>query len=243
MSLARKHQARVKAAIAATQIAQASHVEYSTSDANSNIKTIIPSTGHPQDVLMAALQQDQAALHLLTDVKKKIALKKEQLIPKWQPIIEHYRESGAQHPFEPLVWFAIWLVDAGDFEQGISWADFAIMQHQKMPERFKSANLESVITRQVHDWALDQFKAEHSAEPYLTQVVERIEANQWLVSESALLGMLFKLVAQYAEKENQNEKAESYFLKCIAANPEKHGVKGKLHAVQKKLNKPLTELK
>lgn len=243
MSLAKAHKAACLAALAATSIAEQSAAEYSGAAANSNTTIIIPATGHPQDVLMAALQQDQSALHLLTDVKKKIALKKEQLIPKWAPIIEHYRESGAQHPFEPLVWFAIWLVDAGQIEQGITWADYAIAQHQKMPERFKSANLESVITRQVHDWALDQFKAGHSAEPYLTQVVERIESNQWLVSEPALLGMLFKLVALYAEKEKQDEKAESYFLKAVAANPEKHGVKGALHRVQKNLNKPLTELK
>jgi hypothetical protein len=243
MSLAKKHQAECKAKLAATQIADQSAAEHSASDANSNTTIIIPATGHPQDVLMMALQQDQSALHLLTDVKKKIALKKEQLIPKWAPIIEHYRESGAQHPFEPLVWFAIWLVDAGQFEQGITWADYAIAQHQKIPERFKAVNLESVIARQVHDWAQDQFKAGHSAEPYLSDVVQRIESNQWLVSEPALMGMLFKLVAQYAEKEMQDEKAEAYFLKAVAANPEKHGVKGALHRVQKKLNKPLTELK
>lgn len=237
MSLARKHQAACKAKAAAQAIGQQATAQRATS------AQIIPSTSHPQDVLMAALQQDQAALHLLTDVKKKIALKKEQLIPKWEPIIEHYHDSGAQHPFEPLVWFAIWCVDAGEFEQGIKWADFAIAQNQTLPERFKSTNLESVITRQIHDWALEQFKAGHSAEPYITQVVERIEANQWLVSEPAFLGMLFKLVALYAEHEKQDEKAESYFLKCVAVNPEKHGVKGKLHAVQKKLNKPLTELK
>lgn len=243
MSLAKNHKARVLAQLAAGKLNQQAAAEYSGAANNSNTTTIIPATGHPQDVLMMALQQDQAALHLLTDVKKKIALKKELLIPKWAPIIEHYRESGAQHPFEPLVWFAIWLVDAGEFEQGITWADFAIAQHQKMPERFKSDNLESVITRQVHDWAQDQFKAGHSAEPYLSDVVQRIESNQWLVSEPALLGMFFKLVAQYAEKEKQDEIAEFYFLKAVAANPEKHGVKGHLHRVQKKLNKPLTELK
>jgi hypothetical protein len=242
MSLAKAHKAACLAALAANNIAEQSASDFSDASENSNTTHIIPASGHPLDVLMMALQQDQAALHELVDVQKKIALKKEQLIPKWAPIIQHYHDSGAQHPFEPLVWFAIWCVDGGEFEQGIRWADYAIMQHQKMPERFKSANVESVITRQIHDWALDQFKAGHSAEPYLTQVVERIEANQWLVSEPALMGMLFKLVALFAEKENENEKAESYFLKAVAANPEKHGVKGALHRVQKLLNKPLTEL-
>jgi hypothetical protein len=32
-------------------------------------------------------------------------------------------------------------------------------------------------------------------------------------------------------------------LKAINANPEKHGVKGHLHRVQKILGKPLTQLK
>lgn len=243
MSLAKAHKAACLAALAATKIADQSAADNSGAATNSNTTIISPATSHPQDVLMAALKQDQDALHLLTDVKKKIALKREQLLPKWQPIIQDYHDSGAQHPFEPLVWFAIWSIDAGQFEDGIRWADHAIAQHQKMPERFKSANLESVITRQVHDWALEQFKAGHSAEPYLSDVAHRIETNQWLVSEPALLGMLFKLVALYAEKEKQDEIAEFYFLKCVAANPEKHGVKGALHRVQKNLNKPLTEFK
>lgn len=239
-----RHKAERQAKAAAEKLKATARTQVSDDTENGTQKLSFVTGGrtHPKEVLLAAMDQDLAALSKITDVKKKIQLKKDEFIPKWLPIIENYRDSGAQHPFEPLVWIAIWLVDAGQIEQGIYWADFAIAQNQKMPERFKSANLESVITRQVHDWALEQFKAEYSAEPYLSQVVERIETNQWLVSEAALLGMLFKLVGLYAEHEKLDEKAESYFLKAIAANPEKHGAKGHLHRVQKNLNKELTEL-
>ncbi len=237
------HKAKCLAKVAAEKLnEQRTTADINTGDVAVKLNRVLSDVANQHDVVLAALAQDREALKQHTDVKKKIALKKEQLIPKWLPIIEQYRDSGAKRPFEPLVWFAIWLIDAGLIEQGIYWADFAIAQGQKMPDNFKSANLESVISRQVHDWALEQFKAQHSAEPYLSEVVARIETNQWLVSEPALTSMLFKLVALYAEHEKQDEKAESYFLKAVAANPEKHGVKGSLHRVQKKLNKELTLL-
>ncbi len=238
-----KAERQAKAAAEKLKSVRSADADINTGDvAMRMMSALTPSQKHPKDVLIAAMEQDLAALSKLTDVKKKIQLKKDEFIPKWLPIIENYRDSGAQHPFEPLVWFSIWLIDAGQIEQGIYWTDFAVSQNQKIPERFRSANLESVIARQIHDWALEQFKAEYSAEPYLSQVVERIETNQWLVSEPTLLGMLFKLVALYAEHEKQDEKAETYFLKAVGVNSEKHGVKGHLHRVQKKLNKELTEL-
>lgn len=237
------HKAKCLAKVAASQLAEKreANVEQ-TANTAMRLAQAFSTQSNQKDVLLAALEQDRLALKQHTDVKKKIALKKEQLIPKWTPLIEQYRDSGAHHPFEPLVWFAIWLIDAEYIDKGIYWADFSIQQNQKMPDSFKSSNLESVIARQVHDWALIQFKASHSAEPYLSQVAERIENNRWLVSEPTLLGMLFKLVAMYAEQEKLLEKAETYYLKAVAAN-EKHGVKGHLHRVQKLLNKPLTELK
>jgi hypothetical protein len=239
MSLAKAHKARVLAQLAAEKLNQ-QPVEQKHQRGEVRIAALTTAVNHPQEVLLAALNQDLAALHLLTDVKKKIALKQEQLIPKWLPFIEQYRASGAHHPFEPLVWFAIWLCDAEQIDQALVWADFAINQQQKMPERFKTENIETFVAEQIHDWAQRQFKAGHSAEPFLTDVLTRIESNQWLVNQPIVLNKLYKLVAQYADKANELEKAEKYYLLCVEVNPKGHGVKGVLHAVQKKLGKPPT---
>lgn len=237
MSLAKKHKAECKAQLAA-QVIQ--HQATARNEAGSAAAiNFIPEHNAPLDVLFAALQNDLAALHDITDVQKKIALKKEHLIPKWLPFVEQYIQSGAHHPFEPLVRLAIWLIDAEEIDKAIQLTDYAIKQLQKMPDGFKS-DLDSFAAESIHDWALKQFKAGHSAEPFLTQVLERVEGKQWLVTQPIVLNKLFKLVALFAEKEKQLEKAETYFLKCVEVNPKGHGVKGALHAVQKKLGKEPT---
>lgn len=211
-----------KAAMAASIAAQPSNVE--------------PQQLAQKEVVLAALKQDLDTLHALTDVRKKIALKKEQLLPKWQPLIDQYRESGAQYPFEPLMRFVIWLLDAEQIDKAIDYADFAIAQQQPMPDGF-SRSLDAFTAETIHDWAQRQFKAGHSAEPYLAQVIARIQTRQWLVNEPIILNKLYKLVGEFAEKNNNLEGAEIAYLKCVEVNPEKHGVKTKLAAVQKKLGK------
>lgn len=237
MSLAKRHQAECKARLAAEQINQQAAAALESKSAAA--VNYVPEQNASVEVLQMSLQQDLAALHEITDVQKKIALKKEQLIPKWMPYIDQYIQSGAHHPFEPLVRMAIWLMDAEEIDKAIQLTDYAIKQLQKMPDGFKS-DLGTFATEGIHDWAYKTFKAGHSAEPFLTQVLERVEGKQWLVTQPIVLNKLFKLVALFAEKENQLEKAEAYFLKCVEVNPKGHGVKGALHAVQKKLGKEPT---
>jgi hypothetical protein len=235
MSLAKRHQAECKARIAAAQLsAQATAIAEGQSAANVNF---IPDQNAPVEILQMSMQQDLAALHALTDVQKKIALKKEQLIPKWTPYITQYKESGANHPFEPLVWFCIWLLDVEQIDTCIEFSDLAMLQQQKLPSNFTSSTLDTFIAEGIHDWAQRQLKAGHSAEPFLTQVLERVESKQWLVTHPIALNKIYKLVAQFAEVEQQFEKAEKFYLKCVEVNPEKHGVKTALQKVQQKLGK------
>lgn len=239
MSIAKSHKAQCLAQLVVQSIEQ----QAASRNENSSAAAVnfIPPQNAPLDVLLAALQNDLAALHEIKDVQQKIALKKEQLIPKWEPFVEQYMQSGAHHPFEPLVRLAIWLIDAEEIDKAIQLTDYAIKQLQKMPDGFKS-DLDSFAAESIHDWALKQFKAGHSAEPFFSQVIERVESKQWIVTQPIVLNKLFKLVALVAEKENQPEKAEVYFLKCVEVNPKGHGIKGALHAVQKKLGKPLSKV-
>ena len=233
ISLAKAHKAACKAHAAAQQLQEAVRSESASAAA---VNFIPPQNASP-DVLQIALQQDLAALHNITDVQKKVALKKEKLIPKWLPFITEYKDSGAHHPFEPLVWFCIWLLDAELVDQCIEFSDLAIKQQQKLPPNFTTSSLDTFIAEGLHDWAQRQLKAGHSAEPYLTQVLERVESKQWLVDHPIALNKIYKLVGQFAEMEQQFEKAEQFYLKCVAVNPEKHGVKGALQKVQQKLGK------
>lgn len=239
MSLAKNHKARVLARLAAEKINQIAARNVSNSAA---VVNYVPDQNASPEVLQAALQQDLAALHEITDVQKKIALKKEKLIPKWTQFIEQYRDSGAHHPFEPLVRYCIWLLDVEQVDLCIAFSDLAIQQQQKLPSNFTTSSFDTFIAEGLHDWAQRQFKAGHSAEPFLTQVLERVESKQWLVDHPIALNKIYKLVAQFATKNNELEKAEKFYLKCVEVNPKGHGVKGALHGVQKQLGKSLTEV-
>lgn len=188
------------------------------------------------EVILAALNQDLSALSDIKDVAKKIELKKSVLIPKWQPIVDQYIAAGSRHPFLPLVYLCIWLIDAERVADAIKYADIAIEQQQQMPEQFK-CDLPKFMAQQLHDWAQRQLKASASAEPYLSQLVERIESKRWLVDQIIVTGAVYKLVAQFAESQKDFEKAENFYVKCVKENPEKHGVKTALARVQAQLGK------
>lgn len=204
-----------------------------------DVKGFLGDSKQDKEVTLFALNQDLAALHDIVDVSKKIELKKSSLIPKWQPIVDDYISSGAHRKFEPLVFLAVWMLDAELITDAMRYADYAIQQQQPMPDNF-SRDLPTFMSAGIHDWAQRQLKAGHSAEPYFTQLIERIESKQWLVDSPIVLGFVYKLAAQFAETENQLEKAEKLYLQCVEANPEGHGVKTKLTALQKKLGKPPT---
>lgn len=238
-----RHKAECKAKVAAEKLNSAgrAHAEINTGDiAMRMAAALTPKQQHPKEVLLAALHQDAQALKQITSVEQKIQFKKEQLIPKWLPFLEQYRANGEHAPFEPLVWMVIWLLDAEQIDKCIEWADLAILQQQKLPEHFTSSSLDTFIAEGIHDWAQRQFKAGHSAEPYLSELVKRVSHKQWLVTEPIALNKIYKLVAQFAERDGALGTAETFYLLCTEVNPEKHGVKTALSNVQKKLGYPLT---
>lgn len=204
-----------------------------------NMNHVAPGISNQEAVIFAALQQDLKALSDITDVAKKVELKKSALIPKWRPIVDDYIASGAQHKFEPLSRLVIWLLDTGAVDLAILYADKAIAQHQPQMPGF-SKSLDEFVAEEIHNWAQDEFKKKASAEPYLSDVIARIESRQWSVTQVIILNKLYKLVGQYADDAGELEKAEAAYLKCVEVNPEKHGVKGLLKAVQTKMGKTLT---
>lgn len=198
-------------------------------------RSAVPARGE-NAVVFAALHQDLEALKQHTDVAKKIELKKSHLIPKWERVIEDYIESGERRPFEPLVRLVIWLLDAEAIDRAINLADLAIEQQQPMPDGFNRP-LPTFVAESFHDWAERQYKAGHSAEPFLADVIKRVESRRWPVNEPIVLNKLYKLVGQFAEVNNDLAAAEAAYVRCVEVNPDKHGVKTRLEAVRKKLGK------
>jgi hypothetical protein len=187
------------------------------------------------ELAMVQLQNHRELLSSLPSVDEKIALKA-QLLEQYLPFLIEYRESLAKYPNEVLAEMVIWLIDCDQIHDAMDWADFAINQQQSAPERFKR-DLPTIVAEMIHDWAERQYKAKQSAAPYFDTVVDRLDSEQWIVPQVIALTKVFKLAALFAEREDDWATAVKWFEKCVAVNPEKHGVKTKLSAAQAKLVK------
>ncbi len=178
MSLALAHKRRLLAAGAAALVAAASApVAYSpesalTSPANARKNLLLQE---------AALDQDLERLSAINGLAGKQALKRDELLPKYQDYVQRYCESGLNFPNRVLVQVMIWLFDTEEFDDGMELAHFAIGQGQQMPELFKR-DIQTFVADAVCDWAYAEYKANRSPEPYLSDLLPLVD-GEWQLTE------------------------------------------------------------
>ncbi|KIQ58192.1 phage terminase small subunit [Pseudomonas fluorescens] len=179
MSLALAHKRRTLAlGNAAVVAAAAAPLAYSPAEALSS-----PANAKKHLLLMeASLDQDLERLSGLKNLASKQALKREELLPKYQDFIQRYMESGLVMPNRVLVQVMIWLFDTEQFEDGLELADFAISQGQEMPERFKRRDVQTFVADAVIEWAYTEYNAQRSPEPYLSDLLPRVD-GEWELTE------------------------------------------------------------
>lgn len=179
MSLALAHKRRTLAqGTAAVMAAAAAPLAYSPAEALSS-----PANAKKHLLLMeASLDQDLERLSALKNLASKQSLKREELLPKYQDFIQRYMESGLVMPNRVLVQVMVWLFDTEQFEDGLELADFAIEQGQEMPERFKRRDVQTFVADAVIDWAYTEYNAQRSPEPYLSDLLPRVD-GEWQLTE------------------------------------------------------------
>ena len=178
MSLALTHKRRTLALGTAAAVAAAgAPVAYSHADALSS-----PANARKHLMLQeAALDQDLQRLSDLKNLASKQALKRDELLPKYQDYVQRYCESGLNFQNRILVQVMVWLFDTAEFEDGLELADFAIEQGQVMPERFKR-DIPTFVADAVIDWAFDEYTARRSPEPYLSNMLPLVD-GKWELTE------------------------------------------------------------
>ncbi|QXH67793.1 phage terminase small subunit [Pseudomonas asgharzadehiana] len=238
MSLALAHKRRILAlgSTAVAAIAATAGMAYTPGDALSS-----PANARKHLLLQeAALDQDLARISAINGLAGRQALKREELLPKYQEYVQRYCESGLNFPNRVAVQVLVWLFDTAQFEDALELADVLIEQGQQMPERFKRRDIQTFVADAVCEWAYAEYKANRSPEPYLSdllplvdgewQLTEQIpskyhkligiramEAKQW---ETALkhLERSTELYAQ-AGNDTRIEKVRRALAKQAAANP------------------------
>ncbi|TFF13053.1 terminase [Pseudomonas sp. BCA14] len=180
MSLALAHKRRTLAAGGAAVVAAASaaSLPYSPAEALSS-----PANARKHLLLQeAALDQDLERISAINGLAGRQALKREELLPKYQEYVQRYCESGLNFPNRVAVQVMVWLFDTAQFEDALELADFLMEQGQQMPERFKRRDIQTFVADAVCEWAYAEYNAGRSPEPYLSDLLPRVD-GEWQLTE------------------------------------------------------------
>nr|WP_288912145.1 phage terminase small subunit [uncultured Pseudomonas sp.] len=238
MSLALAHKRRTIAlgGAAITAAAVSAALPYSPAEALNS-----PANARKHLMLQeAALDQDLARISAINGLAGRQALKREELLPKYQEYVQRYCESGLNFPNRVAVQVLIWLFDTAQFDDALELADFLMEQGQQMPERFKRRDIQTFVADAVCEWAYAEYNASRSPEPYLSDLLPRVD-GEWQLTEQIpskyhkLIGMrameaeqweialkhLERSTELYAQAGNNTriEKVRKALAKQTAANP------------------------
>ena len=180
MSLALAHKRRTLA-LGVTAVAAAlsgAAMAYTPADALSS-----PANARKHLLLQeVALDQDLARISAINGLAGRQALKREELLPKYQEYVQRYCESGLNFPNRVAVQVMVWLFDTAQFDDALELADFLMEQGQQMPERFKRRDIQTFVADAVCEWAYAEYTAQRSPEPYLSDLLPRVD-GEWQLTE------------------------------------------------------------
>jgi len=204
MSLALAHKRRVIANGPVDAGAGANPAAYSSETALSS-----PANAKKHLKLMLdAMAVDLERLSAIKSLQLRQQLKREELLPKYQDYVQRYRDSGLNFENSVLVQVLVWLFDVQEFEKGLELADFAMAQGQPMPERFKR-DIPTFVADAVIEWAYDEYHAQRSPEPYLSNLLPRVD-GEWTLPEQ-IPAKYHKLIGIRAQEAEQFDTALQHY--------------------------------
>ncbi|WP_448649442.1 phage terminase small subunit [Pseudomonas corrugata] len=215
MSLALAHKRRTIAlgGAAITAAAVSAALPYSPAEALNS-----PANARKHLMLQeAALDQDLARISAINGLAGRQALKREELLPKYQEYVQRYCESGLNFPNRVAVQVLIWLFDTAQFDDALELADFLMEQGQQMPERFKRRDIQTFVADAVCDWAYAEYTAKRSPEPYLSDLLPLVD-GEWNLTEQ-IPSKYHKLIGMRAIEAEQWETALKHLERSTELYP------------------------
>ncbi|MFM9269968.1 phage terminase small subunit [Halomonas elongata] len=141
-SPARKHFARVSAALAA-----------GTVDPNQ------PQNGEQYELHAAALYEARRTLKGIKSTEAKIA-KKRELLPEFDAYVAGVLEAGNGAQDDVVVTIMLWRLDVGDLAGALAIAEYALRHRLDTPDRFER-DTPSIVAEQLAEEAMRQLEAPH----------------------------------------------------------------------------------
>jgi len=167
-------------------------------------------------LMVSAMAEDLARLSDLNAMEARQQLKRNELLPKYLAYVQRYRESGLNHPNPILMQVLVWLFDTEQFEQALELADFAMQQNQPMPERFRR-DIPTFVADTMIDWADAEYRANRSPEPYLSQLLPRVD-GEWELFEK-IPARYHKLLGTIAMDQERWSDAIAHFNRAVQLYP------------------------
>lgn len=140
------------------------------------------------------LKRDVERLRSLPATADRVDMKRDELLPRWLPSVEAYLAGDKVFDNPAFAYCVIWLMDTGEMEKALDWADIAIEQGQRTPENFKST-FPAFIADTVMEWAFNEAEAGHSIEPYFTRTFNNVR-DKWRLHED-IKAKWFKFAGLY----------------------------------------------
>ena len=177
MSLALAHKRRVLAQGPTAVVAGAKAMAYTPATALAS-----PANAQKHLKLMeAGLEADLLRISEINSRELRRQLKLNELLPRYEEYVQQYRDSGLSFPNSVLMYVLVWLFDTAQFEKGVELADFAMSQGQALPERF-NRDIPTFVADEVIEWAEAEYKAKRSPEPYVSNLLPRVD-GEWALFE------------------------------------------------------------
>ncbi len=199
------------------------------------IGTVLPSDKERM-VWEAQLGVDLKRLKDLSEIKDKLVLKDKELLNKYLPVVKGYIASKATYKNPILVRCALWAIDVGNLELGLTLSDAAIASKQLVPIGFKR-DLPTLLAEEITTWAEQQLEAGESGSPFIDAVCARLLDNRWPTTNELVRGKAFRIAGLLAEKNADERQALAYYEQAQQEN-EAAGCKGRVKALRKKFNVP-----
>lgn len=231
MSLALAHKRRLLAqgTAAVAKVAAAAALPYSPGEALSS-----PANAKKHLALMeAGLDIDLERLSALPGMASRQDLKRTELLPKYEDYVQRYLASGLVFQNCVLVQVMVWLFDTAQFDDALALADIAIEQGQQMPERFKR-DIQTFVADAVCEWAYEEYQAKRSPEPYLSDLLPRVD-GEWDLPEQ-IPAKYHKLIGIRALEANEWATAIKHLERAAELYP-KVGVGTRIDNARKALRK------
>lgn len=169
------------------------------------------------------LKIDRAYIASLTTLEEKQAAKMTRL-PTYYGHLNAYMTRGDCYPNKVLTVLMIWMFDVGNIEQGLQLGCHLCKQGCHIMPRNFERDLPTFICDAMYDWAIELYKKDHSAEPYLADVVAAMDAQAWCLSPP-VQSKMYVALAKHKAKINQWADVAALCMRAQVVNPEGHGTK------------------